>query len=377
MDVAAALVAQRSGTGSTATEKYKAALSIVRDFKGDMDVDDWILHFRRETSELTHAQKLMLFRKCTMQNCFSWYANTGLMRPESETWSINEWLDALHVEYKPDDSELRSLLDDRVQRENESAAVYVADVIEKCRRYNPTMKETDKIGYILRGVHPKYKMMLKVVATHATTLKEVEKSLRSAMEAMGADPGPSRAAGTSSKSSTKPAISGLSGNVIGSLTGDVKHQSRDGAKSGHQSSPAAKAIAPAPSQRNSSYCTHCTRTGHTIAECRTLRRLTQSQNQNANFVPVQSQRMDIAALKKKTNCHKCGQVGHWASDCYSRGVNTRNGQRNQYQQQQQNQLPPAQNQQYQQPPQQTVPNPDARAIEAPQTSHIAMSGNGQ
>lgn len=158
---------------------YKRASQMVRAFRPDMDVDDWVEHFITETEGLDETDKLAIFRMKIYDACFDWYNS---MQREHKFCTVSEWMACLTATYRKKAKELRAAIRDRKQKEGEDAGIFVRDVVSRCVRYNPLMTTDDKISHIVENVHPLYQDMFRVVSIHAKSIADIEESLRGTME---------------------------------------------------------------------------------------------------------------------------------------------------------------------------------------------------
>lgn len=160
------------------TISYKEVDSAVRDFSPKLNVEDWVRHFREETYLLSASDRMRLFRKKVVAECFAWHAARS---KEGKISGLDQWLDALTAHFQMKPTHHRDAIMARKQADGEDARTFVRAVHALCNTYNPQLGFDEIKSYITDNVHPNYKDRFIDLGCHATTLDMIETSLRTAM----------------------------------------------------------------------------------------------------------------------------------------------------------------------------------------------------
>ena len=129
------------------------AARIPKSFHGDVfeDVDDWLDHFDRvaAANEWNETKKLRYVYFALEDYARTWYENH---EPSITNWQ--EFQRQLRETFRnPERKEkAEQALQSRVQKPNESVAMFVEDMSRLFRRADPGMDETKKVRLLMRGV---------------------------------------------------------------------------------------------------------------------------------------------------------------------------------------------------------------------------------
>ena len=158
---------------------FGLAVKSIREFSPEINVRDWVYHFRTETAALDEQTQLALFRNKVYTACFTWFMAASRENPHR---TIQGWLTALESTFRTTPLQLRNAIRARRQHDGEDAGSYIRDIVALCVRFNPVMSTVEKISYITDGVHPKYIHQFVQFNVHADSISMTENSLRAAME---------------------------------------------------------------------------------------------------------------------------------------------------------------------------------------------------
>ena len=366
----ATLFVHRQGDRNGEPNAYRRAESAIRQFEAATDVEDWIKHFQRETEDLSHTQKMQLFRAKIMKECFAWYNDVeeNAENDDRRVWSIHTWLEQLKKAYKPTSVQLRAAITARKQKEEEDAGKFIKEMVTLCKRYQPRMTIEDKIAYIEANVHPKYQRTFQLLNTHANSIEMAEQSLRNAMSIGGGSSEKVVEAPTENKQRiVRPSIPSLSAEMIldalkrvaekpptPAMTAAASFSRNEEPTSGSEIKTRATRTEGRPEQRQDAdvrRCFNCDKLGHVASECWARRR--GQSDRGRGFEAGDRNRFSRGAVNARGNgrengqtgrnsgtlrnresfggdrrsgtpsrnsdggCYRCGRMGHFARECYA------------------------------------------------------------
>ena len=171
-----------SSSRSSAKNRYRDAFVSVKDFSSSISVQDWIRYFKLATEGLEEDEKIRLFRAKLETECYGWYAT---LDSDGKKRSIDQWIEELREEFTLTPQQMRQAIQDRKQKEGEEARRFIREIITLCKRYNPSMHESEQLQYITDNVHPRYRDLYIRFSAHDETAKDAEISLQTAMRESG------------------------------------------------------------------------------------------------------------------------------------------------------------------------------------------------
>ena len=289
-------------TASTSTYTIRDISARIKEFSSKTEVTEWTDIFRRATRHLSEVDKLDMFHSKITPNYFAWFST---LEKDGIEKTCEDWLQNLEQKFKRNPTELRDLVTSRKQLEGENPEDFIAEIRERCHRYNPLMLESEIVAFIRDNVNEKYAKKFVSLNIHSTTLSMTLQSLRAAMDK-------AMLASKSVSESTPKTVF---------FSGRENHQSVD-----------------------QTVCQYCKKIGHTADRCFAIDNLRRNQDRQADRQSDRNEssrgrqdqrtagkRVTFGSPKDQTGrCYNCNRKGHIARNCEARrqgGSNYRSGNR--------------------------------------------------